>query len=484
MIRLSQSIRWRIQAWHALILLFAIAAFCAAAYQLAWQNQMRRIDREIRDTERTLVTALSIQIGNQQSPESPDANPPILDPDKLRQLFEDQNVTHIEEAVTNVIGLEQDKFYFAFFDADGRVFLRSDNGPIALPPFDPKSDGGFDQGMRDFGNFRENTHTFPRGLRTVVGRDIRQEIDDLHRHGLTLAGAGFTVWAFGLLGGWWLTGKAIRPIKTISETASRIASGNLKERIQISHTSSELGQLSQVLNDSFDRLQKMFDQQRQFTGDASHELRTPLTILLSESQRMQRKDIERSPQEYRASFELCYQTASRMQHLVENLLLLARQDTEETIKHIVDCPLHSTLKSALDLIRPLAIKKSINLQLEAAPLSVRANPQHLEIIFNNLIGNAVRHHPGQGTVEVKLRSANNSIELDVIDDGNGIPPKDLPHIFDRFYRVDSSRHNTTDPHSGLGLAIVKSIIDMMNATIAVQSSEGQGTTFTVTFPTD
>jgi methyl-accepting chemotaxis protein len=382
MIRPSQSIRWRIQAWHGLILLIAIAAFCGTAYQLAWQNQNRRINREIRKSERALVITLANQIRGQMTGFSEEENPPPLDLDKLYDVLKNQDTQLTAENFTRVFGQDAERYYYAFFDPKGNILLRSSNGPDSFQITDPHEEGEYDQGMRDTGRFRETSHTFPQGLRVLLGRDIRQEREDLRRHGLTLAGAGLAVWALGLLGGWWLTGKAIRPIQTISDTANRITEGNLKDRIQIKNTSSELGQLSQVLNNSFDRLQSMLEQQRQFTADASHELRTPLTIILSEAQRMQRSDRERSPQEYRDAFKLCYNAASRMQRLVESLLLLARQDTEETTSIAQNCPLLPAIENTCELFSPMAQSKDIVLKIEATSLSLQADPQQIEIVLN------------------------------------------------------------------------------------------------------
>jgi signal transduction histidine kinase len=149
-------------------------------------------------------------------------------------------------------------------------------------------------------------------LRSIIGHDIHIELEEKHRFGWSLGASDCALWLIGLLGGWWLAGKAIRPIQSISQTATRIADGNLSERINTTGTDSELDQLSHVLNHTFNRLNATLEQQRQFTSDASHELRPPLTILLSESQRMSKSEITHSTKDYQEAFSLCHDAATRM----------------------------------------------------------------------------------------------------------------------------------------------------------------------------
>ncbi|MDQ8182139.1 ATP-binding protein [Pelagicoccus sp. SDUM812005] len=477
-----QSIRWRIQAWHGLILLMAIAAFCGTAYQLAWLNQRGRIDRELQKQERALIREITDRSGGLPSEAGTVQNKRIPYPQELYQKLLSGGIEGKDTGGEESGEESTDTLYYAFADADGRVLLKSANAPerIEFPSF--SEGGGMLEEMRMNGTNRESVHSFDFGLRSVVGLDISADLAEKRRFAWSLAGSGVALWLGGLLGGWWLAGKAIRPIQSISRTASRIAEGNLNERISLSGKDSELDQLSRVLNHTFDRLNATLEQQRQFTADASHELRTPLTILLSESHRMRKREIPRSSEDYQESFELCHEAAERMRNLVESLLLLARQDSNPPGTEGIDCDLATVLAESISLIKPLAESKGIRLKSELPSMLIRANPELLSVVFNNLIGNAVQHHGGKGRVQVKVEANERAAVVRVIDDGPGISPEDLPRIFDRFYRVDRSRSDSQAGHSGLGLALAKAIVENVGGRIEVASVVGKGSEFRVVLP--
>jgi signal transduction histidine kinase len=475
-----QSIRWRIQAWHGLILLIAIAAFCVAAYQLAWFNQSRRIDRDLQQHERQLIKDLAEF--NKLAPNSIIENESkrIRIPEELFNRLTQGKVTLPAGVLNDFSGNEPGHYYFAFANAAGEILLQSDNAPAQLDFLPIPAEGGMQEASRDQGTVREVTHSFNFGLRILLGHDISTELEEKHRFGWSLGASGLALWLFGLLGGWWLAGRAIRPIESISQTATRIAEGNLSERIQITGNDSELDQLSLVLNHTFNRLNATLEQQRQFTADASHELRTPLTILLSESQRMRKREIPRSPEDYQEAFDLCHDAATRMRRLVESLLLLARQDSEHTAQADIDCDLATIIKDAIALNQPAADAKQVIIESELPRCPIQANPDMLAVVFNNIIGNAVQHHDGKGHVQVILTTVPEAISVQITDDGSGISPEALPRIFDRFYRADPARSDAHAGHSGLGLALAQTIVHNMGGSITVESILGQGSTFTVT----
>ncbi|WPJ96359.1 HAMP domain-containing sensor histidine kinase [Coraliomargarita algicola] len=472
-----QSIRWRIQVWHGLILFIAIAAFCVTAYQLAWLNQSRRIDREIQRHERQLFKSLT-EANESYFSERNNGNKRIPFPEELYQIFETGKIQLPEEALNEFSGNASGYYYFAFANADGELLLKSENAPDQLNFLPLPDEVGMQEEFRTLGNLRESAHSFNFGFRIIIGHDIQSELEEKHRFGWSLGASGCGLWLIGLLGGWWLAGKAIRPIQSISQTATRIAEGNLNERINTAGTDSELDQLSHVLNHSFDRLNAILEQQRQFTADASHELRTPLTILLSESQRMCKRGKSRSEADYQDAFDLCHDACIRMRDLVESLLLLARQDSNSPNHLPCDCDLAPLIQDSCAQLRSLADSKDIAFELELETCPLHADPNLLKVVLNNLIGNAIQHHQGKGHVWVSCRPLVKQIELTVKDDGPGIPEADLPHIYDRFYRADKSR-NSQDGHSGLGLALVKAILQTMGGEITVQSQQGTGTTFKV-----
>ncbi|WP_233256582.1 ATP-binding protein [Opitutus sp. ER46] len=454
------SIRWRIQAWYSLILLAVILAFCATAHQLARDNLERRVDRDIFRAERavfhTLMAAFEAQSGGTR-PSSPrevmqflssGAQPPAI---PFGAQFQSTDAGFV---------------YFAIAETDGRVILRSPNAPadLAFPPRPPSE--GMDE-MRRVGTRREQVKGTPEGIRVLIGRDATPEDEDMHRLTLSLVGLGLGVWVVGLLGGWWLAGRAIKPIAAISRAASRVAEGKLDERIRSSGTASELDQLARLLDETFAKLHATFERQRRFTADASHELRTPLTILLSETQRILKR--ERTGEEYRQSLQTCHDVAARMRHLVESLLLLARQDNGEAPP--APCDLAAIVGETLDQLSPLAAEREIRIvrDLRAAPLS--GNAAALAILASNLIVNAIQHNRRGGEVQVSTAQEDDHVVLRVRDDGPGIAPEDLPHVFERFYRADKARTGTFG-HAGLGLAIAHAVVTNHRGTLTAESKDG------------
>lgn len=461
------SIRWRIQAWHGVILLGAIAAFCVTAYFFAWDHQLRRVDRELRASEHLLIRTL-MEFGR-ATDEAP------VPPDQIAQRLRNREITLPPAVAEQFTGAT----YFSLRDADGTPLLESPNLPVDIVHL-PIPREGFTEEQRAVGTRRESLRGSARGFSSVFGRDITPEIEDMHRLGLLLAAAGLGVWFLGLLGGWWLAGRAIQPVAAISRAATRIADGNLAERIDLSGNDSELDQLARVLNQTFERLHESFKRQEQFTADASHELRTPVTILLAETQRILKRD--RTPAEYQDALRTCHDTAERMRHLIEALLLLARQDAGHA-KHEA-CDLADILRDTTSSLQPLATSRGITLETRMQAAPCRGDRSSLLILAANLVGNALQHHRAGATdasVIITTGYDEGHAFFSVADNGPGIPAEDQPHLFERFYRVDKARTGDSG-HAGLGLAIAQTIARNHGGTIALSSAVGEGTTFTVTLP--
>lgn len=371
-----------------------------------------------------------------------------------------------------------DTVYLSYWDHDGNVLFRSANAPAQIQR--PTREELDNRGKRTSeGLTKELIRRGPRGFSGIVGRDITADVTDLRNLALQVTGLGAGLWLFGLVGGWWLSGRAIRPIEQISRTASRITNGNVSERIDITDTDNELGRLSHVLNNTFDRLESAIQQQRQFTADASHELRTPLTVILSETSRGLKR--ERSADEYRDILTNTRDAAERMRSLVESLLVLARQDTSAVAIHKEPCDLTTIVNDALKLLRPLADERKIQLASDVSEITLPGDARSLSMLVVNLVSNAIHHQDPGGSVSIHLSRNGSDAVLEVRDTGRGIAPEHLPHLFDRFYRIDPARA-ATGGHSGLGLAIAKAIADNHGGTIEVESELGKGSVFRVTLP--
>jgi heavy metal sensor kinase len=305
------------------------------------------------------------------------------------------------------------------------------------------------------------------------------ELANLRRSSYWLAGLGAGVMILGLAGGWWLAARAIRPIEDISAAATQIATGDLSHRIAATDTDTELGRLAAVLNSTFSRLDAAFTHQAQFTSDASHELRTPVSVILTQTQTALAR--ERSAADYRETLEACQRAAQRMRRLIESLLELARLDAGQDKMKRETFDLARVVQDSIDLVRPLAAARKIEVRCSLDAAHCIGDPERIAQVVVNLLTNAIHHNKESGEVKIGARADNRTATITISDGGPGIAPKDLPHIFERFYRADSSRTAATGG-AGLGLAIAKAIVDGHGGTIKVESELGAGATFTVRLP--
>jgi heavy metal sensor kinase len=465
------SLRWRLQLWHGGILLLAVLAFCLTAYRLAWDSQLRHIDKSLLDSERALARSLMHEAQKGEPSETP------FNPDQLAEQLRAGALKLPAELAERYRGTDPGYVYFAIYDSAATVLLRSDNFPADVAPL--RAVRNFEEIARSVGTHREIVHAGPPRLASIFGRDITPELESLHRFAWSLGAAGLGVWTLGLLGGWWLAGRAIKPIAAISRTATRIAAGNLAERIDTQGTDSELDQLGSVLNDTFGRLHETFEQQKRFTADASHELRTPITILLSETQRILKR--ERTAAEYVDAIRTCHDTAARMRGLVESLLLLARQEASGASAPREACDLAMLLRETVGQLAPLARERAVEIHAELPATPCRADPASLAILASNLVANAIQHGRPGGHVHVACAANAHGAKFSIRDDGPGIPAEDLSHVFERFYRVDKARSGSSG-HAGLGLAIAKAVVDNHGGTITAANAPEGGAVFEVTLP--
>lgn len=475
-LRRIPSIRWKVQLWHGTILLVVISAFCVAAMKLNWTQRLRVLDAEMRNQSRDVVFQLAAM------PEETQPDPGKGEgPGRFWVLFK-----HIREGTLEIPAALREKFEskapghvaLLFHDNEGRILFRTAQAPQDFPLLRGKPGGPPTDDVRTIGDYRLVLATLPEGLGFVFARELGPEREEARRFNLTLIGLGLGLWIVGLAGGWWLGGRALRPIEVISGTAVRISDGALEERIDTTGMSRELRSLSNVLNETFDRLRASIEQQKQFTGDASHELRTPLTIVLSETHRLLKK--ERTADEYRAGLELMEASAKRMKRLVEDLLLLARQDGASGPVHEPMDFGHLAVETAKSL-EPLAAERGLRLAVQAHPASCVADPVALGIVLTNLLANAIQHHDQpSGRISVTTGTDEEGVFCTVEDDGPGVAMEHLPHIFDRFYRVDRAR--SSSGHSGLGLAIANTIVKRHKGLLTATPLTPRGLRVTVFIP--
>jgi heavy metal sensor kinase len=326
---------------------------------------------------------------------------------------------------------------------------------------------------------REMFHFTPPGESVLVGRNIAMELAETRRLAWLLLGAGGAVLLLGLAGGWWLSTRAIRPIADISATAAKISTGDLSQRIPAGDADNELGQLAAVLNSTFARLETAFAQQARFTTDAAHELRTPIAVMLAQTQAALAR--ERPGAEYREPLESCQRAAQRMRRLIESLLELARLDAGEEPMKRERVDLSAIAMDCAELVRPLAAERNITIQTNLQTADCVGDGDRLAQVVTNLLMNAIHYNKERGEVRISTQQQNGFAILTVADTGPGIPPDELSHVFERFWRADKAR-SRSDGRTGLGLAIAKSIVDTHGGSIETASEVTKGTTFTVRLP--
>jgi heavy metal sensor kinase len=310
----------------------------------------------------------------------------------------------------------------------------------------------------------------------LVGHDLEEVDEVLGRLALVMLALLPLALASAGIGGWALAGRALAPVDQITRAAAEISERDLSRRLPVG-AEDELGRLATTFNALITRLQRAFERQRQFTADASHELRTPLAIIRAiTSQKLLRT---RDPADYERALSQIDEAAAYMTRLAQQLLVLARADAGQVLLERERLDLTELLEHIVAQVaeasgRPAPIRA-------AGAVYVEGDPLRLTELFLHLIENATKYTPPDGIIEVMVERAAANAHVVVRDSGAGIPPEHLPHIFERFYRVDKARARE-EGGAGLGLAIGRWIAEAHGGSILAESEPGRGTTMIVTLP--
>jgi heavy metal sensor kinase len=281
-------------------------------------------------------------------------------------------------------------------------------------------------------------------------------------------------------GGYYLVHRSLKLVDRLASKAEKITQHNLSERLPVMHTGDELERLSVSLNHMIARLEDAFLTARRFGADASHELRTPLTVLRGELESVVQDP--RLAADLRASLASVLEEVERLANTVEGLFAISRLDAGEAQTEWVPLDLAALAANTADQMSLLAEDKGIAISCEAAgPVLVAGDRGRLKQVVVNLLDNAIKYTPEKGAVKLRVCTTNGHARLEVEDNGIGIPAEALPHVFERFFRVDKVRSRDLGG-AGLGLSIVKSICTAHGAEVLVQSKPGQGSRFRVELP--
>jgi signal transduction histidine kinase len=370
---------------------------------------------------------------------------------------------------------------------DGRVLVDSEAGgqfPLRVENAleDPISRLAYGRIRADSRVWLYTVRPIENGYRVVVAVELpettawlffRQEL--LEPIGVaTLIGLGVALVLVLALARW-----VASPLADTAAVASQIARGDFSRRAGEGGPA-EVAAVGRALNSMATQIQSGQQTLRDFVSDVSHEMKTPLTSIQGFAQAITDGAAEK-PAEVRRSAAIIQDEAARLNRLVVDLLDLAKLEGDRRALKREPVDLRALLLAQVERAQPRAAghRHALSADLDPGPLTVAGDADRLVLVFRNLIDNALKYTPDGGRVVVTARKAAGTVEVAVADSGPGIPPEDLPRVFDRFYRVDKSRARTADTGSGLGLAIVREIVTAHGGRVKAESVVGLGSKFTV-----
>jgi two-component system, OmpR family, sensor kinase len=440
---MRESLRVRLVLWYALVLTLVVALYGGAVVYQSWRSMIATVDAELEGYAREVGRALRPVDGGRFDLELP-----------------------------------ADAAAFFFQREGGRPYyvIRSNSGEL-IDQSDP--DVAIGRAGNANSSRREISLPAAGGAMVLVGRDIADLRGEQRALILNVALAGIATLALSIFGGWFVAGRALAPIKRISQTARAMSEGDLNARIAVERTESELEQVASTLNDAFDRLRLAVEQERRFTADASHELRTPISVLRAEAEWA--LDRDRTLQQYKEALAVCRRAALRMQDAVERMLSLVRAEAIDDVQEPAPVVMHALIADSLVWLAPMAQERGIRLSTDGGSLTVNGNAEQLREALSNVLANAILYNKPGGSVTVSTRQDSGIGRIEVIDTGIGIPAEAIPHVFDRFFRVDKARSREIGG-SGLGLSIARTIFIAHGGDITCTSEPGTGSVFVISLP--
>ena len=482
-----RSIRLRFTVWYLAILAVLLSGLAVGLHAyLAYTLQRTQDDALVHraaELSSTRETAIALQSGQVQEglgeivaffQESGDGYRVI----SARPVEQDIDLAWIDAAFEGFFG------HYTARTRDGTL-LRYYVSRLLPPTERPALPEGAQAPPRPEQNDRNDPQSaeLPQPTIVVVGQPMDRSVAALAALRTTLWIAIPLTLLLSAGGGLFLVRRALIPVDRMIETTRGIEERALGERIPVS-SDDELGRLARTLNAMLGRLERAFHRQREFTDDASHELRSPLSVIEAEATLALRRD--RPAEEYRGSLELVAEEAGKMNHLIGQLLTLARGDAGEESTTWEPVSMAALAEDVIRAMRPLAEEKGVRLQLgtqvnSATEPRCTGDVTQLKRVLANLIENAIRHTEENDDIAVLATLEASTAVWEVRDTGFGIPEEHLPHIFERFYRADKARSRQSGG-SGLGLAICKQIVERHGGRIDVESSVGEGTVFRIYLP--
>ena len=465
--RLGGTLAFRLTAWYALAALLLVFLATESLYLVLISELERSTDLFLADKLHVLRTMLR---------ERPN------DADALREEIE------LETAARRY-----EHFYIRLLDAQNHPLLTTPGmtDQIDVTELAQQTRGRPDRAVPMRGrrgqDLRVTSATALVGTPPIQTDTIQIAIDVSQEGGLL---ARFRFWFWGIMLsalavcpaiGYQIAYRGIRPVAEMAATARRISSTNLQERIRTEGYPSELASLADTFNKMLERLQDSFERISRFSGDIAHDLRTPVNNIRGEAEVALAR--ARTVEEYRDVLESCLEEAVRLSELIGNLLFLARAESPFTHLNRERVDVTELLTGLQEYYEAAADEALVSLTTEVSSETVIAELDRtlMQRAIGNVIANAVTHTPPGGSVVLAAKAEGATILIQVNDTGAGIPPDALPRVFDRFFRVDTSRSQASGG-TGLGLTIVQGILLLHGGQVEIESRLGQGTRVTLRLP--
>jgi len=485
--RLTRGLRFRLTASYAI---FFTVLVIGVSFLVRY-----RLDSTLQDEERAALTDqwgamkgyLRIEKKNETDPDERafwyyDEN----DDEEKTTVFDIKKIYMVADAEGKVILDKDDSpawtdFYKDVFDPAGTVRARIARAVSKPQPFwDRRWDSVGEQYLIRSGIEWDQRHQHP--YYVSLGMPLNQYSNILRNFTWIFIGVIPGGLILGAILGWFMAGRALTPVKDVAQAAQRISGSNLSMRIPSRQAGDELDYLILTFNRMIERLESSFQQMKQFSADVSHELRTPITAI--------RGQLEvalftaQTIDQYREAMFNALQDIDRLSQIVRALLLLSQAESGQLVLQRSRLNLCEVAEDLVDQFQIPAEAAAVRLTADLpAECFVEGDRVQIERMITNLLSNAIKFTPEGGEVRFRLGVSPANVEIVVEDTGCGIPTEHLPHIFDRFYRVPGSG-SAPGPEQGLGLGLsfVAWIVKAHHGKIAVDSTPGMGTRFTIQLP--
>ena len=463
-----KSIRSRLTAWYILLLGIILILFSVFLNYFLSKRLYESVDNSLTVSATVVATSAVMQFNRSPLP-------------GLDQFFE------------QFIGAGNLNKFYRIYDGSGNVGSRSNNIDASKFPLSQEAYADALSGTNSYETFlvdgkhpiRVITMPILREKKLVnlvqVGTSLEAIKETLRNLRIFLFTSVPSVLIFATLFARFLARRALKPISKIIKTARDIGQGQeLSQRIPVFKVQDELGQLALTFNEMMDRLENSFAQMRQFSSDASHELRTPLTVLQGQNELVLSK--LRDPKEYQEVIISNLEEIKYMSKVLEDLFVLSRSDENQVLLNYKRMDLRDLVEEVCRHAEILAEEKDISIVIAfLEQVKINGDEVRLRQMVWNILHNGIKYTQPGGELKVSLLKESGFALLSIKDTGIGIPEKDLPFIFDRFYRVDKAR-SKDEGGSGLGLSICRHIAEAHKGKIKVESKPGLGTRFKIHIP--